>query len=83
MVHGGSCALATGKTTSAAVIANIRNKAIKVAIVLLLEILMYFHSPKFYSAWDNSSENPFYNDVITVSYDSSQKLKLADLEKLI
>jgi hypothetical protein len=38
--HGGVCALAAGKATSEKVIANIRNKAIAIA-VLFLDIFLY------------------------------------------
>jgi hypothetical protein len=42
IVHGGSCALATGKATSEKAIANNRNKEIAVAVVLHLENFKYF-----------------------------------------
>ena len=42
-------ALTVGKTTSVAVIVNTRNKAIAVAVVLLLEIFILFSSPLFFS----------------------------------
>jgi uncharacterized membrane protein len=42
--NGGSCALATGKTISEVAIANIRNKAIEIAIFLLNENVTSFFS---------------------------------------